>query len=190
MSEQNNNKITQIEQPLNNKFVEILKEIRTNINCNIATGEEDVENRLPGLSNSKTKGLRSKHASNMTIEKDQDDRFYSSEMSELRQLYTPLGIAEDTLDETIITNENRQENADHHMVTGVGLADHHMVTGPTKNILGQSSNNTNKTNTLGRNAEHLFLKHPEPPDPVNQISQAIEKIARRNRKTSSSKDLK
>ena len=125
LSEQNNNKITQIEQPLNNKFEEILKEIRTNLNYNIATGEEDVENRLPGLSNSKTKGLRSKHASNMTIEKDQDDRFYSSEMSELRQPYTPLGIAEDTLDETIIINENRQENADHHMVTGVGLADHH-----------------------------------------------------------------
>ena len=50
----------------------------------------------------------------MTIERDQDDRFYSSEMSELRQPYTPLGIAEDTLDETIIINENRQENADHH----------------------------------------------------------------------------
>ena len=50
----------------------------------------------------------------MTIERDQDDRFYSSEMSELRQLYTPIGITDETLDETIIINENRQENADHH----------------------------------------------------------------------------
>ena len=35
-------------------------------------------------------------------------------MSELRQPYTPLGIANETLDENIIINENRQENADHH----------------------------------------------------------------------------
>ena len=35
-------------------------------------------------------------------------------MSELRQPYTPLGIAEDILDETITINENRQERADHH----------------------------------------------------------------------------
>ena len=34
-------------------------------------------------------------------------------MSELRQPYTPLGIVNETLDETIIINENRPE-ADHH----------------------------------------------------------------------------
>ena len=50
----------------------------------------------------------------MTIERDQDDRFYSSEMSELKQPYTPIGITDETLDETIIINKNRQENADHH----------------------------------------------------------------------------
>ena len=91
---------------------------------------------------------------------------------------TTLGIANQTLHETIITNENRRE-----------YADHHMVTGPTKNILRQNSNNTNNTNRFGRNAEHLFLEHPEPPDPVNQFSQAIEEIAKRNGKPSTSKDL-
>ena len=106
-------------------------------------------------------------------DKNQDDRFYPSEMSELRQPYTPFGVTDDTLDETIIINENRQENADHHMVTGVR----------------QNSSKTNDTNTLGRNAEHLFLKHPEPPDPVNQIPQAIEKRAGRNSKPSTSKDF-
>ena len=39
-------------------------------------------------------------------------------MSELRQPYNPFGITEDTLDETIIINRNRQENADHHTYTG------------------------------------------------------------------------
>ena len=120
LSEQNSNKIqnrtdrTQIEHQLNSKFEEILKEIRANKNCNTTTDEEDVESRQPGPPNSKPKGLRSKHASNMTIERDQYDRFYSSEMSELGQPYTPIGITDETLDETIIINENKQENADHH----------------------------------------------------------------------------
>ena len=50
----------------------------------------------------------------MTIETDQGDRFYSSEMSELTQSYTPIGIANETLDETIVINETRLEEADHH----------------------------------------------------------------------------
>ena len=116
LSERNNNKMTQIEHQLNSKFEEILKEIRSNKNYNITTDKEDVESRQPGPTSPKTKGLRSKHASNMTIERDQDDRFYSSEMSELRQPYTPIGFANETLDETLIINENRQEEADHHLV--------------------------------------------------------------------------
>ena len=88
-----------------------------------------------------------------------------------------FGVANVTLDDTIPINENRQE------------ADYHMVTGPTKNILRQNSNSTNNTNTLGRNAEHLFLKDHEPPDPVNQISQAIEKRAGKTSNPSTSKDL-
>ena len=160
--------MTQIEHQLNSKFEEILKEIRTNKNCNTTTDEEDVENRQPGPSNSKPKGLRNKHASNMTIERDQDDRFYSSEMSELRQPYTPIGITDETLDETIIINANRQENADHHMVTG-----------PTKNILRQSSTNSNTTNPVGPHAETL-VEHPQSSDPVSQIALAIEKLAHKN----------
>ena len=129
--------MSQIEEQLNNKFEEILKEIRTNKNCIVLTDEEDAENNQPGPSKYRNKGLRIKHASNSTSDKNknQDDRFYPSQMSELRQQYTPLGIAEATLDETIIINENRQERVDHHMVTG-----------PTKNILRQSSTNSNTTN--------------------------------------------
>ena len=89
-------------------------------------------------------------------------------MSKLRQPYTPLGIAEDILNEAIIINENRQERADHHMVTG-----------PNKNILRQSSTNSNTTNTQGPHAQ-TPLEHPEPTDPVSQIAIAIENLARRN----------
>ena len=114
LTEQNNTKMTQIEEQLNNKFEEILNEIRTNRNYTI-TDEEGAENSQPGPSNSKNRSLRNKHAPNITIDKDknQDDRFYPSELSELSQTYTPLGIANETLDETIIINENRRE-ADHH----------------------------------------------------------------------------
>ena len=162
--------MTQFEEQLNNNFEEILKEIRTNKTHKITTDEEDVESRQPGPSNSRNKGLRSKHASNTTIERhrDKDGWFYPSEMGELRQPYTPFGIANETLDETIIINENRQE------------ADHHIVTEPTKNILRQSSNNSNTTITVGPNAEHLFLEHSEPSDPVSQIAQAFEKLAKKN----------
>ena len=116
LTEQNNDKMSQIEEQLNNKFEEILKEIRTNKNRIVITDEEDAENNQPGPSNYRNKGLRNKHSSGTTSDKNknQDDRFYPSEMSELRQPYTPLGIAEDILDETIIINENRQERADHH----------------------------------------------------------------------------
>ena len=47
-------------------------------------------------------------------------------MHELRQPLTSFGVANGTLDESIIINENRQQEADYHMMTGgLGLADYH-----------------------------------------------------------------
>ena len=167
LSEQNNHKMSQIEQQLNSKFEEILKEIRTNKENNVADDDEGAENNRPSTSNSENRHLRKKHASNNEIDRDQDNRFQSSEMHELRQPTTPFGLVNETLNDTIIINENRPE------------ADYHMVTGPTKNILRQSSTNSNTNNTPGPHAE-LLLEHPEPSDPVSQIAQAIEKLARKN----------
>ena len=98
LAEQNSSKMSQIEEQLNNKFEEILKETNANRNYNITTDEEEVERSQPGPSNSKNRYLRNKHASNTTIDryKNQDDRFHPSEMSELRQPYTPLGITNET----------------------------------------------------------------------------------------------
>ena len=160
--------MTQIEEQLNSKFDEILKEIRTNKNHNVTTNGEDVESRPTRPSNSKGKSLRSEHASNTTIERDQDDRFYPSEMTELRQPYTALGIENETLDETITINKNRQENTDHHMVTG-----------SPKIILKQSSTKSNTIKPIGPHAETL-LEHPQTSDPLSQFALAIEKQARQN----------
>ena len=162
LSAQNDHKMMQIEQKLNSRFEEILKEIKTNKKNDLVDVEEDVEDDRPGTSNSGNKHLRRKQASNNEINrnKNQDKHFQSSEMHELRQPSTPFGIVNATLDDTIIINENGQE------------ADYHMVTGTTKNILRQSSTNSNTTNAPGPNAG-LLLEHPEPTDPVSQIAQAI-----------------
>ena len=89
-------------------------------------------------------------------------------MDELRQPSTLFGVANETLEYTVIINENRQE------------AEYLMVTGPTKIILRPSSTNSNITDTQGQHATHSFLEHHEQSDPVSYISQAIEILARKN----------
>ena len=70
LSEQNNNKMKQTEQRLNSKFEEILIVIRTNRDSNLGIDEEDAENNRHNTSNSESKFLRRKHASNIQIEKE------------------------------------------------------------------------------------------------------------------------
>ena len=96
--------MTEIEQQLNSKVDEILKEIGTNRESNLVNDEEDAENNGPSISNSENKHRRRKHASNKEIDKDknQDNRFQSSKMFELRQPSTPFGVANETLDDTIM----------------------------------------------------------------------------------------
>ena len=115
LAEQNNTKMTQNDEQLNSKFEEILNENRVNRNNYIVSDDDNAENNRPSPSNLENRTLRKKHASNIAIDKDknQDDRFESSKMNELRQLYTPLGVVNETLDETIIINENIPE-IDHH----------------------------------------------------------------------------
>ena len=114
LAEQNKTKMTQKEKQLNSKSEERLKEIRTNRNSYMISDEDDAENNRPGPSNLENRTLRKKHTSNIAkdIDKNQYDRFQYSEMNELRQPYTPLGVVNETLDETIIVNESRPE-ADH-----------------------------------------------------------------------------
>ena len=120
-----------------------MKEIRANKNYERGKDDELCD---PGPSSSGNKHLKKKHASNIKNNKNriQGNHFLSSDMDELRQPTTPLGVVNETLDETIVINENRHED------------DYHMVTGPTKNILRQSSTNSNITDTQGPHADHFF----------------------------------
>ena len=106
--------MTQIEQQLNRKFEKILKEIRTNRERNLINDEADAENNKPSTSTSENEHPRRKHTSNSEIDKDrnQDNRYQSSEMYEMMHPSTPFGVANKTLEDTIIIiiiNENRQE---------------------------------------------------------------------------------
>ena len=86
--------MTQIEQQLNSKFEEILKEIRANKGTNLVDDGEDAEDNMPSTSNSQNRYLRRKHASISEIDKDrdQDNRFQSSEMHALGQPSTFLEL--------------------------------------------------------------------------------------------------
>ena len=138
--EQNNTKMTPIQQQLNSKFEGILNKIKTNRDRNLVADEEDAENNRPSSSNSENKLFRKNHASNIEIDKakNQDNRFQSSKMYELRQLSTPFGVANKTLDHTIILNENRQE-ADYHKHYFSGRAFkvkfHYVITSSTEHVL-------------------------------------------------------
>ena len=114
LTERNNTKMSQIKEHLNSKLEEILKEIRASKNCN---REKDDEICDPGCSNLRNEHLKKKYASNIENNSDriQDNRVPSSniDMDELRQPSTPFGVANETLEDTIIINKNRQE-ADYH----------------------------------------------------------------------------
>ena len=101
-------------------------------------------------------------------EKSQANPFNCSDTNELRQPSTPLGVVKESLDDTIIILGDLPE------------AGNHMVTVPIKNMLRQSCGNSNTTKTQGPQAEHLFLVHPQPTDPVSHIAQAIQMLARKN----------
>ena len=125
LSEQNSHKMTQTEQHLNSKFEEILKEIRRNRDSNLANDEEDAESNRRSTSSSENKSLKRKHASNNEINKDtnQDNRFHSSEMYDIRQPSSLFGVVNETLNDKIIMNKNRQE-ADYHNIKNSGFYRH------------------------------------------------------------------
>ena len=104
--------MTQIEEHLNSKFEETLKEIRVNRSSYTISDEDDAENNRPGPSNSENRILRKKHASKTPIDKDknQDDCFQLSEISELRQPYALVGVVNETLDETFSNKQKQTRN--------------------------------------------------------------------------------
>ena len=116
--ERNNTKMSQIEEHLKSKSEGILTDTRSNKNRS-SKSREYAENCRPDPSNSESYFLRRTHASNIEIDKDesQDNHCQFSDTNVLRQPATPLGVVNETLDDTIIINGDKPK-VDYHVVTG------------------------------------------------------------------------
>ena len=103
------------------------------------------------------------------VSENEDIPLKASEMKELGHPAKPIHQNDTTLDATVIFNEESGEE------------DYHMVTGANKPLHRQSSQNTQLLNdTLGSHADrNTSTSTTEPLDPVNQIAQAIEKLAKK-----------
>ena len=94
-------------------------------------------------------------------------------MRDLKHPAKPLFRSESDVDVTIHSDEESDAEE---------VEDYHMVTGANKHLHRQSSQNSQPlNNTIGSRADRQTSTAIETPfDPVNQIAQAIEKLANKN----------
>ena len=173
--QKNNDRIMKMREEMENKFDAILKEIRTTKTTSTITNPRSEINEMQNSQPSGSKSIRSNgvHASNIEksdTENEDDHPLRASDMRELRNPARPLCQNEPNLDETIISEGDSEEE------------DYHMVTGTNRQLHRQSSQNPQSLNdTVGSHADQTTSTLTNKPlDPVNQIAQAIEKLANKN----------
>ena len=130
-----------------------------------------MQNSQPSGSKSiRSNGVHASNIENSDIENEDDHPLRASDMRELRNPARPLCQNEPNLDETIISEGDSEEE------------DYHMVTGANRQLHRQSSQNPQSLNdTVGSHADQTTSTLTNKPlDPVNQIAQAIEKLANKN----------
>ena len=173
--QKNNDRIMKMREEMKNKFDAILKEIRTNKTTSTITNPRS---DIDGILNSQPSGSKSTrsnavHASNIENSDTEDEDVHpltASEMHELRNPARPVHQNIPNINETIVSNEDSDEE------------DYHMVTGANRQLQTQSSQNPQSLNdTLGSHADQTASTVTNKPlDPVNQIALAIEKLANKN----------
>ena len=173
--QKNNDRIMKMREEMENKFDAILKEIRTSKTTSTITNPRSEINGMQNSQPSGSKSIRSNgvHASNIEnsdTENEDDHPLRASDMRELRNPARPLCQNEPNLYETIISEKDSEEE------------DYHMVTGANRQLHRQSSQNPQSLNdTVGSYADQTTSPLTNKPlDPVNQIAQAIEKLANKN----------
>ena len=173
--QKNNDRIMKMREEMENKFDAILKEIRTSKTTSTITNPRSEINGMQNSQPSGSKSIRSNgvHALNIEnsdTENEDDHPLRASDMRELRNPARPLCQNEPNLDETIISEGDSEEE------------DYHMVTGANRQLRRQSSQNPQSLNdTVGSHADQTTSTLTNKPlDPVNQIAQAIEKLANKN----------
>ena len=176
--QKNNDRIAKMREEMENKLDAILKEIKSNKNVSTVTNPRFEENTIQNMQPSgfKTIGSIGVHASynNNSDSENEDYPLRASKMRDLKHPAKPIFRSESDVDVLIHSDEESDaESLDE---------DYHMVTGANKHLHGQSSQNFQPLNdTIGSRAGRPTSTLTETPsDPVNQIAQAIEKLANKN----------
>ena len=158
-----------------NKFDAILKEVRTNKTTSIITNPrseiDEIRSSQPLGSNSiRSNGVHASNKENSDTEDEDNHLLRVSEMHELRNPARPIHRNMRNINETIVSNEDSEEE------------DYHMVTGANRQLHRQSSQNPQSLNdTLVSHADQTAsIVTNKPLDPVNQIALAIDKLANKN----------
>ena len=156
---------------MENKLDAILMEIKASKSTSMTTNPRSEINEIGNMQPSGSGGKRSMGVNASDLDcldsENKDIILTVSEKRELRHPAKSIHQNDTTLDATVIFNEESEEK------------DYHKVTGANKPLHRQSSQNTQLLNdTLGSHAvRNTSTSTTKPPDPVNQIAQAIEKLA-------------
>ena len=173
IEQKTNDRIEKMREEMENKLDTILKEIRSSKSISTVTNprSENIENLDPQPSGSKSHrptGVRASGNDSFDSENEDNHSVRASDMHELKEPAKPFCQNRFELDETLVSNEDSDEE------------DYHMVTGANRQLHRQSSQNP-LNDTIGSHANHnLSNLTTKPLDPVNQIALAIEKLANKN----------
>ena len=172
--QKNNDKSTKMREEMEDKLDAILMDIKTSRSTSMTTNPRSeihkTGNMQPsGSGGKKSMGVNASYNESLDSE-NEDIPLKASEMRDLRHPAKPIHQNDTTLDATVMFNEESDEE------------DYHMVTGANKPLHKQSSQNTQLLgDTLGSHANrNSSTSRTKPLDTVNQIAQAIEKLANKN----------
>ena len=174
MEKRNNDRIGKMREEMDSKFEAILKEIKTSKNASTITNprseSNETQNTQPSGSKNMSIGVHASVNDNSDPENEDSHPIRASNMHELRNPAKPFCQNRFELNETIVSNEDSEEE------------DYHMVTGANRQLHRQNSQNPQSLNdTTGSHADQNATSSTTTPlDPVNQIALAIEKLAKQN----------
>ena len=123
MEKRNNDRIEKMREEIDNKFDAILREVKTSKNASTITNprseSNETQNNQPSGSRNRSIGVRASENENSDSENEDNHPIRASNMHELRDPARPFCQNRFEPDETLISNEDSEEE-DYHMVTGVG----------------------------------------------------------------------
>ena len=160
---------------MDNKFETILREIKLNKIVSVVTNPGSENTEMQNIRPLGSKGNKSigVHASNNENSETEDEDFplRASKMKDLKHPAKPLFQTETDVNVTMHSDFGTNSESEQE--------DYQMVTGANRKLHRQSSQKSN--DTIGSHADYnLPNLTTQPPDPVNQIAIAIEKLANKN----------